>query len=192
LASALVLLGGCVTINTQSADESTDSSGHNAADVSFLRDMIPHHQQALVMSDVAIRGAKTDELQALARRIKAAQTPEIEQMSSWLDQWGEDVPDLDAMGHMMMGHGDQTFDNDLPGMMDADQMRRMSQMMGGGLAFDSMWVRMMILHHQGAVQMAEDELANGQDPDVLALAQNIKTAQTAEIEEMRQMLAGWN
>ena len=188
--AATLLLGGCVEINTGSGDD-TGSTDHNAADVTFAQDMIPHHQQALVMADVAIEGAKTQELRDLAERIKAAQAPEIDQMTSWLEAWGEDVPDLDAMNHMMMGHGDDDDFNDMPGMMDADQMRRMTQMMGGGLAFDEMWVRMMIVHHEGAIEMAQEEQASGQYPDAITLAEDIESAQTAEIAEMKQMLRDW-
>ena len=188
--AAALLLGGCVEINTDSGDD-TGSTDHNAADVTFAQDMIPHHQQALVMADVAIEGAKTQELRDLAERIKAAQAPEIDQMTSWLEAWGEDVPDLDAMSHMMMGHGDDDDFNDMPGMMDADQMRRMTQMMGGGLAFDEMWVRMMIVHHEGAIEMAQEEQASGQYPDAITLAEDIESAQTAEIAEMKQMLRDW-
>ncbi len=146
--AAVLLLGGCVEINTDSGTDA-GSTDHNAADVTFAQDMIPHHQQALVMADVAIEGAQTQELRDLAERIKAAQAPEIDQMTSWLEAWGEDVPDLDAMSHMMMGHGDDDELNDMPGMMDADQMQRMTQMMGGGRAFDEMWVRMMIAAPRG-------------------------------------------
>ena len=91
----------------------------------------------------------------------------------------------------MMGHGDDDDFNDMPGMMDADQMRRMTQMMGGGLAFDEMWVRMMIVHHEGAIEMAQEEQASGQYPDAITLAEDIESAQTAEIAEMKQMLRDW-
>jgi uncharacterized protein (DUF305 family) len=188
-AVALLVLTGCGSDTTGMTG--TASADHNAADVSFAQDMIPHHQQALVMADVAIEGAKTQELQDLAKRIKAAQAPEIEEMSGWLEAWGEDVTDLDSMSHMMMGHGDDDDSNDLPGMMDADQMRQMSGMMGGGIAFDRMWVLMMIAHHEGAIEMAKDEQANGQSADAIALAKSIEKSQTAEIAEMKQMLRDW-
>jgi uncharacterized protein (DUF305 family) len=93
---------------------------------------------------------------------------------------------------MMMGHGDDDESNDMPGMMDVGQMRRMNQLMvGGGLAFDQMWVRMMILHHEGAIEMAQDQRADGEHPDVIALAEAIEQSQTAEIAEMEQMLDDW-
>lgn len=191
-AAALLVLAGCGAENADTTDPAGSASAdHNAADVSFSQDMIPHHQQALVMADVAIEGAETQELQDLAKRIEAAQAPEIEEMTGWLQAWGEDVPDLNAMSHMMMGHGDDDDFNDMPGMMDADQMRNMSGMMGGGIAFDRMWVLMMIEHHEGAIEMAQDQQVNGQSPDAIALAESIEESQTAEIAEMEQMLRDW-
>ena len=188
-AAALLVLAGCGTDTTDPAGSA--SADHNDADVSFSQDMIPHHQQALVMADVAIEGAETQELQDLAKRIKAAQAPEIEEMTGWLQAWGEDVPDLNAMSHMMMGHGDDDDFNDMPGMMDADQMQQMSGMMGDGIAFDRMWVLMMIEHHEGAIEMAQDRQAEGQSSDAIALAESIEESQTAEIAEMKQMLRDW-
>jgi len=189
-AAALLVLAGCGG-DTTDATGST-SADHNEADVTFAQDMIPHHQQALVMADVAIDGAKTQELQDLAERIKAAQAPEIEEMTGWLESWGEDVPDLDSHDHMMMG-GDTDTDSDygMPGMMDADQMGQIRGMMGNGIAFDRMWVLMMIAHHEGAIEMAQDLQANGQSADAVALAQSIEESQTAEITEMKQMLRDW-
>ncbi len=188
-AAALLVLAGCGSDGGSTAGTSSGAD-HNAADVTFAQDMIPHHEQALVMADVAIEGASTQELQQLAERIKDAQAPEIDQMTGWLESWGEDVPDLDAMDHMMMGHGDgDGFD--MPGMMDADDMQRMSWMMGDGLAFDRMWVLMMIRHHEGAIEMAQTEQLDGQSADAIALADAIEAAQTAEIDEMQQMLRDW-
>jgi uncharacterized protein (DUF305 family) len=189
-AAALLVLGGCGA-DDASTTATTSGGDHNDADVTFAQDMIPHHQQALVMADVAIEGASTKELQQLAERIQDAQAPEIDAMTGWLESWDEEVPDLDTMSHMMMGHGDDDDDNDMPGMMDADQMQRMSSMMGDGIGFDRMWVLMMIEHHEGAIEMAQDERVDGQSPDAIALAEDIVTAQKAEIDEMQQMLDDW-
>jgi uncharacterized protein (DUF305 family) len=195
--TATVILSGCGSEAPESSplpgDEPSASAEFNQADVDFAQDMIPHHQQALIMSDMALQAASTDELQALAQRIKDAQSPEIEQMTGWLDDWGQVVPDLEALGHMMMGHGDDDASNDMPGMMTVQQMRQMNQLMvGGGLAFDQMWVQMMIVHHEGAIEMAQTQQAEGQSPDAIALAVAIEEAQTAEIAEMEQMLDDWS
>ena len=188
--AATLVMSGCGSSDT--LESSALPETHNEADVSFAQDMIPHHQQALLMSDMALQAASTDELRALAERIKDAQAPEIEQMTGWLESWDETVPDLEALSHMMMGHGDDDAANDMPGMMDVGQMRRMNELMvGGGLAFDQMWVRMMIVHHEGAIEMAQEQQANGEYADAIALAEAIEEAQTAEIAEMEQMLDDW-
>ncbi len=190
LASIVFALTGCG--GSDPIESSALPASANDADVSFAQDMIPHHQQALLMSDMALQAASTDELRELAARIQDAQAPEIEQMTEWLESWDETVPDLEALSHMMMGHGDADDSNDMPGMMDVGQMRRMNQLMvDGGVAFDQMWVRMMILHHEGAIEMAQEEQVDGAYPDAIALAEAIETSQTAEIAEMEQLLDDW-
>ncbi|MGI8948881.1 MAG: DUF305 domain-containing protein [Ornithinimicrobium sp.] len=149
------------------------AAAHNEADVTFATEMIPHHYQAIQMADMALAADDTT-LTALAEQIKAAQAPEIETMSQWLTSWGEEVPDGSAMGSMDMG-----------GMMSQEDMDSLMQMQGGG--FDAMWLQMMIEHHQGAIEMAQTEVAQGQQPDATALAEQIITAQQAEIEQMQEM-----
>jgi uncharacterized protein (DUF305 family) len=194
--AAVLALSGCGSDTPESSplpgSEPTAAAEFNQADVDFAQDMIPHHQQALIMSDMALQAASTDELRELAQRIKDAQSPEIEQMTAWLDDWGQVVPDLEALGHMMMGHGDDDPSNDMPGMMTVKQMRQLNQLMtGGDLAFDQMWVQMMILHHEGAIEMAQTQQVEGQHPDAVALAAAIEEAQATEIAEMEQMLDDW-
>lgn len=193
-ATAVLVLAGCSTDEESSSTSGSDD--HNTSDVAFAQDMIPHHQQALLMAEVAVAGAETDELRQLAKRIQAAQAPEIELMSGWLAEWGEDVPDLDDMSHMMMGHGSEGSEDanetEMPGMMSADQLSEMRDAMGSGVAFDRMWVLMMIEHHEGAIEMARDQQASGQSQDAITLAADIEAAQTAEIEEMQQLLDEWS
>jgi uncharacterized protein (DUF305 family) len=196
-AASVLVLGGCgsdaPTSSPLPGPEASTLGAFNQADVDFAQDMIPHHQQALIMSDMALQAASTDELRALAQRIKDAQSPEIEQMTGWLDDWGQVVPDLEALGHMMMGHGDDDASNDMPGMMTVKQMRQLNQLMvDSDLAFDQMWVEMMILHHEGAIEMAQKQQADGQNEDAVALAEAIEEAQAAEIAEMEQLLDDWS
>ncbi|NIK58556.1 DUF305 domain-containing protein [Kribbella shirazensis] len=164
------------TKNTPSAD-TTAPADHNDADVTFATAMIPHHQQAVTMADVALRQASNATVKQLATAIKAAQDPEIKQMSGWLTAWGEMVP-TPGMGHSMASG---------EGMMTEEEMTALGK--AGGAAFDRMWVQMMIKHHQGAVAMAKTEQATGQSPTVIALAKTIETAQTAEIATMQKLLA---
>ena len=192
LAGALTL-GGC-SVESEPADPApaaTSSQGggttataagdeaHNAADVAFLQGMIPHHAQAITMSDMFL--AQDDStITELAEQIKAAQQPEIDTMTGWLEAWGEEVPDSD--GHMGMGG----MDMDDMGMMSQDDMDGMDMMSGAG--FDRMWLQMMIEHHEGAVEMAKEQEADGQHAGALALAADIVTTQEAEIAQMEALL----
>lgn len=159
----------------QAATTQTEDAAHNEADVTFASEMIPHHAQAIQMAEVAL-GQDDTTLTALAEQIKAAQGPEIETLSQWLTTWGEEVPDRSGMGSMDMG-----------GMMSQDDMDSLEMMRGSG--FDTMWLQMMIEHHNGAIEMAQTEVAQGQHPDATALAEQIITAQQAEIEQMEEMLS---
>ena len=154
------------------------SAEHNDADIAFAQGMIPHHRQAVEMSALATGRAGSDEVRRLAAAIEQAQAPEIAQMRGFLAAWG--APEPGGMGHGGMGHGG------MAGMMTGDQMRRLEQ--STGAAFDRMFLEMMIAHHEGAVQMAQTELADGVDPQARALAQEIIDAQQSEITVMRRLL----
>ena len=151
------------------------STGHNAADTMFTQGMIPHHEQAVEMSEMMlgkkdIPAAVTD----LATRIKAAQAPEIETMTGWLKDWNESA----TMG---AGH---TMD----GMMGQDDLKQLEAAQGTEAA--KLFLKQMIAHHQGAVTMAKTESSQGKNPDAIKLSTNIVTAQEAEIKEMQDLLAG--
>ncbi len=164
------------------ADSSSGSSvSHNQQDVTFATDMVPHHLQAVQMAEMAQTQASSPAVKTLADQIKAAQGPEIDTMTQWLKGWGEDVPD-ESMGGTDMGSGDS-----MPGMMSDQAMSDLGAATGG--TFDQMWLESMIAHHEGAVQMADTEIADGKDPDAIALAKSIKAAQTAEIATMKKLLA---
>lgn len=152
---------------------------HNDADVAFASGMIPHHAQAIEMADMAIETSGSAEVLALAKDIKAAQGPEIAQMTGWLVGWGQPAPQGPMTGDMPgMDH---------PGMMSASDMAALGAATGAG--FDRMWVEMMTEHHEGAVAMAQTELSAGGNGDALALARSIITSQAAEITVMTQLLA---
>ncbi|ALX06263.1 DUF305 domain-containing protein [Aeromicrobium erythreum] len=175
LASAL-LLAGCGSPNT--SDE-----GHDGADVTFAQQMIPHHEQAVEMSDLALEPARgaSAEVTDLATRIRAAQKPEIEELTGFLEGWGEDVPSGHG-GHE--GHGGAG--HSMTGMMSEDQLSRLAD--SDGATFDRLWLELMVEHHEGAVEMARTELADGQDSRAKALARAIIDAQTAEITQMKGLL----
>lgn len=151
------------------------AAAFNDADVAFATQMIPHHQQAVTMADLALRKATTADVKTLATAIRAAQAPEIEQLSGWLTGWGKPVPTPNEhSGHTMTG------------MMSPQEMDDLNKATGG--MFDRMWVEMMIKHHQGAVAMAKTEQTTGKDTASVALAKKIQTAQTTEIATMQRLL----
>jgi uncharacterized protein (DUF305 family) len=152
---------------------------HNQADVDFATGMIPHHGQAIQMADMVLAQTRSPEVEGLARRIKAAQAPEIAMMAGWLRGWQVAVPDPFATGAMSGMHGGH--------LMSAEDMAGMGAATGS--AADRMFLVMMPVHHEGAIAMARDELTDGANPAAKALAQKIIEDQTAEIAEMKAMLA---
>jgi uncharacterized protein (DUF305 family) len=173
-------------------DPTVDSGGsgggaaeHNDADVEFAQMMIPHHEQAVEMAEMALENSESDAVNELATRIKEAQGPEIATMKGWLEDWDEPLQaDSGGMGGMDMGGDDSSGE----GMMSDDDMEEMES--ASGAAFDKLFLEGMIAHHKGAVAMAEIELEEGEFPDALALAQEVVDAQEAEITEMESLLAG--
>jgi uncharacterized protein (DUF305 family) len=181
IAATLVLTGCTTTTGMNGMDHTspsaTSSASFNAADEMFLAGMIPHHEQALEMAQLVLAKDGVDErVVALAERIQAAQQPEIDLMASWLEEWGLDS-DLGGMEGMDHGSDGMMSDQDIAALEAAS-----------GSEASRLFLTQMIQHHTGAIVMAQQELANGRDPKVLELAQQIIDAQTAEIEEMEQLL----
>ncbi|WP_371404180.1 DUF305 domain-containing protein [Kribbella sp. NBC_00662] len=166
---------GCGADSPSSSPSTSAAAAFDDADATFASQMIPHHQQAVEMADLALRKATTAEVKNLATAIKAAQDPEIKQLSGWLTAWGRPVPTPGEHN----GHG-------MAGMMGADELAELSR--ASGAMFDRMWTQMMIKHHQGAVAMAKTEQTTGKDPAAIALAKKIETTQTAEIATMQRLL----
>jgi uncharacterized protein (DUF305 family) len=173
LLALAVVLTGC-------AGDSTDQSADfNDADIAFAQGMIPHHEGALMMSEVAVERATDPRVIELAQRIEAGQDPEIELMTGWLAQWGQPLESGDEHG---MDHGSDGMGGMDTGGMDLDNMP------SAGPEFDRMWLESMIEHHDGAVEMARTELDEGRNPEAIDLAHTIIDTQTREIEEMQQLL----
>ncbi len=199
LVAGTLVLAGCAGGNdtastgagpsgAQSSSTETPGGGSaavNDADVTFVQGMIPHHRSAVVMAEIAEGRAEDPRVLDLAGRIEAAQQPEIDTMTGWLEEWGKPVPEESDSGMStdhgsMGGHGSM----EMGGEMDMGALEGAS-----GPEFDRMFLEMMTAHHQGAVEMAETEIGEGSNPDAIALAQQIADSQTAEIEEMQRLLA---
>lgn len=177
--AAVLALAGCGSPQEQQSPASStpaSSSTANAADEMFAVMMIPHHEQAVEMSDMLLAKPDADPAVAeLAQQVKDAQAPEIALMRGWLEDWGaEEAYDMGGMHH-----GD--------GMMSEDDMAALEA--ADGTEASRLYLEQMILHHEGAIDMAQAQLADGQDAEALVLAQTIVDTQSAEIAEMKRLLA---
>jgi uncharacterized protein (DUF305 family) len=173
--------GSTSDAGTGAAASIAAAAGASAADISFAQLMIPHHQQAVEMADLALARETSSEVKELAEQIKGAQDPEIALMSGWLQEWGApmkmgDDHDSHDMGGMTMS-----------GMMTDEQMQDLADATGAD--FDRMWLEMMIAHHEGAISMADEVKAGSSNAEVITLADAVISGQTAEIETMQSLLA---
>lgn len=160
--------------------EGLDQPGHTAVDVAFVQGMIPHHQQALEMTEMVGERSASRQVALLAERIEVSQTDEIVQLESWLVERNETVPD----GHSH--HGDHA--ELMPGMLTKAELAMLRAAQGP--RFDRLFLKYMIRHHEGAVVMVEQLLSGdgGQEPQVFQLARHIESDQLVEIARMKEML----
>jgi uncharacterized protein (DUF305 family) len=181
---------GSATTSAPSAPQ----GAHNQADIAFAQAMTPHHVQAVDMAKLVAGRTSNAKVIDLAGRIQKAQDPEIAQMTGWLKTWGaaQSATGMPGMtsGHSMPGMGSSmpstTGSAPMTGMMSAQDMAKLQA--AKGAEFDTMWLQMMIQHHQGAIDMAKTELSQGASTDAKALAQKIIDGQQAEITEMKGLL----
>jgi len=163
LALLLLAVIGCSSSGKAGSSGSAGSAGFNNADVTFAQAMTPHHQQAVEMPDMALKQGKNAKVLDLAKRIKAAQDPEIVKLQGWLKKWGGSPSTGDSGSSMHDSgssmHGSMTMGE---GMMSAKDMAQLSK--ATGAEFDKMFLAMMIGHHQGAVTMAKTELKAARAP----------------------------
>ncbi|MFB7862621.1 DUF305 domain-containing protein [Streptomyces sp. NPDC056069] len=159
---------------TSAAPSVSGSAGaFNDADVMFAQMMIPHHEQALEMAELADGRAADPEIKRLVAAIEKAQDPEIRKMRSWLKAWGRP----ESAGHG--GHG-------MPGMMSDTEMKDLAATKGK--AFDRRFAELMIAHHEGAVAMARTEQKDGADGAAKQVADDVVRTQDAEIAQLRKIL----
>jgi uncharacterized protein (DUF305 family) len=172
---------------SDSASGPSTNAAFNKADVTFATDMIPHHAQALSMVDLTQGRTLDPDVQALANAILEAQAPEIETMTTWLNDWDEPVP-MTARDHMHAEDGGQGMEmaDDMPGMMSNDEMTTLEN--ASDADFQVMWLESMIRHHEGAIEMAKAEQSEGKFAEAIALAKTIEAGQTAEVATMKKML----
>ncbi|MEU8403953.1 DUF305 domain-containing protein [Nonomuraea sp. NPDC048892] len=171
-------MAGHEGMSSSSAPAATTASAQpsatfNDADAMFAQMMIPHHEQAVEMAELAPERAADPEIKELAAKIKAAQDPEIQTMKGWLTEWGKAAPE-GGMGH------------DMPGVMSEEDMTKLKA--AKGAEFDKLFAQQMIAHHNGAIEMARTEQSGGSNPEAKELAKTIETAQQAEVEQLQKIL----
>ena len=183
-AASLVLLAACGEDDSSttgaaggdpsaSPPNSSSAADFNDADIAFVAGMKPHHEQAVEMADMVLAAHPSAEVARLAKQIKGAQAPEIEQLDAMLRTFGADG------GHNAhSAHG---------GMMTGAEMQALDA--ADGAEASRLFLEMMIEHHQGAIDAAKTELEKGKHAPAKTLAENIAATQAEEIETMRKLLA---
>ncbi|TDD40116.1 DUF305 domain-containing protein [Nonomuraea terrae] len=163
------------TLSPNEAATAVPTQTANAADITYVQDMIVHHRQALDMALLAPNRAESAKLKSLADRIQAAQGPEIQFMTTWLREQGQQAPEHHAAHEGM------------PGMATPEQLEALKA--AKGKDFDRMFLELMINHHLGAIKMSEQVLMSGTHIRVEELAGDVNVTQTAEIRRMQEMQA---
>lgn len=144
---------------------------YSGSDIMFAQMMIPHHQQAIEMADLAIKISKNNDVINLAKQIKTAQAPEITQMRGWL---------ISANASEDMGHS-----MDMGGMLSDSEIATLAK--STGKTFDTLFLNGMIAHHEGAIHMVM-MIEDSSNAEIKALGDSIVKSQTAEISLMRDLL----
>ncbi|MEU2157163.1 DUF305 domain-containing protein [Streptomyces sp. NPDC019396] len=169
------------TLSADEAREAVPDNHPNAADLDYAQMMIVHHRQALQMTALVPGRATGDRLKGLAARIDAAQRPEIAAMDAWLKG---NTAGTGGGGHG--SHGQSAHDHGaMPGMATAAQLAELRA--ARGTAFDTLFLKLMITHHEGAVTMAADVLSQGRNVQMAEMASEVIAQQSAEISRMRAM-----
>ncbi len=169
---------------TGSSDPVDRSEEWNHTDVAFVQMMIPHHAQALKMSELARRYARDTRVRSLAERIRGSQAPEIQAMAAWLEERSMEVPRIED-DPMKYDHG-QHGHNSMMGMLTPAQLKQLAA--ARGARFDRLFIHGMIRHHAGAVDMAVDAAKDGIDQIVSEMTADVAATQSAEISRMRDLL----
>ena len=197
--AVLVVSAACVKVDTGREDPAGQTTSatataaattpaavteaHNNADVWFVRHMIPHHQQAIEMSDILLAKQGIDpRVTEMANKIKAVQGPEIQQMQNLLNQWGNPTMPTMAPGDMQMpAHGG------MPGQLSERELDALREARGADAS--RLFLTQMIAHHEGAISVAQTEIEEGQYPLAVAMARSIASTQQQEIDTMKGILA---
>jgi uncharacterized protein (DUF305 family) len=161
-----------------------ESTKHTQADVDFMRGMIHHHAQALVMTSMVRERSASKDIPLLARRMEISQESEIEVMEKWLTDRGEKPPDAEDHKH---DHG--AGGGLMPGMVSEAKLERLAA--AEGREFDALFLKYMMRHHRGALTMVSRLVAadGAAEPEIGAFTRHVEADQEIEIGRMRELLA---
>lgn len=167
---------------------------HNAVDVAFAQAMVVHQRQGVQAAGMAPTRAVSPEVRALASTIVADDQSQIPTLIGWLHSWGAAIPDADAasgVGDSAASNGSAASSSGGPiatvaGQMDSEAIIELGD--GHGRTWDKLFLRDMSTFQSGALQMAQSELAEGEDPEARALAQKVVSTDRAEVDQMHQLL----
>ena len=154
---------------------SGDVGEFNRADVMFMNMMIIHHDQAIQMAELSENRTENENILELSENISEAQKRENEQMTSWLNQLGYERP---VRGHRMAG------------MASRSEMTELRN--SNGSEYDKLFAELMITHHRGGIQMAENFVNRGRNPELKEMEKEMIKAQTKEIKKMQNWQEDWN
>ncbi len=174
---ASVAVAGCHHEPTRAPEASTSSAAMatgSPADVTFLEDMVSHHQQALELAALVPTQSSDPELVAFAAQSATQQRTELQGCQAQLLQW-----------ELPLNHAGQD-PADIPGMADKATLDRLRSLRGA--AFDTLWLQTMIAHHRGAIAMAQNEIEHGESPEAISIAQSLVPFQQSEISQMNRLL----
>ncbi|MFF8959680.1 DUF305 domain-containing protein [Streptomyces sp. NPDC014894] len=175
------------TLSAEDARKALPDDSPNDADLAYARMMIEHHRQALTMTALAPDRGESKKVKALAERISASQKPEIGAMEGWLKSHGGDAAKDGKGDGGHEGHeGHEGHDaGSMPGMATEAQLKKLRE--SRGKEFDELFLTLMITHHEGAITMATQVLADGNNVRVEEMAGDVIAGQTTEIDRMRDM-----
>ncbi|MFJ5898251.1 DUF305 domain-containing protein [Streptomyces sp. NPDC093064] len=172
--------GPARTLSAEDAAKEMPDESSNGADFEYVQMMIVHHGQALEMTELAAHQAKSGSVKGIASRIAAGQGPEIDAMKGWLKNHGGARRTTGGAGS---GHNHDHAT--MPGMATEAQLKQLRA--ARGAAFDELFLKLMIMHHNGAIVMATSVLSDGNNVQVQEMANEVIAQQTSEINRMREM-----
>ena len=191
----LAALAGCSDDNDPEPEPAVHTAANgdvfNDADAAFASDLVQHHALSLTLVDLTRGKTVSAGLTEIADEILATQGPEIQSLTTWLTDWDQPAPETirdHANAHAEeRGEVVEVPGGDLPGMPDPAELEALGAL--GGAAFEQRWLELMVAHHEGAIEIAEEETDSGRFSPALELASAVVSAQQDQVERMKSLLA---